>query len=58
MDWVKKVLRIIKPFAIIMLAIVFTVLWLQVPDYKLNEEVKNASEQSKRSTQSSNYRRQ
>ena len=51
MDWVKWLLQLIKPFVIIVLVVVFTILWLKVPESKLNEpEVKYAPKQSKRST--------
>jgi hypothetical protein len=51
MDWVKILLRKFKNLVILILVIGFTILWLQVPDYKLNEpEVNHASKQSKRGT--------
>lgn len=52
MDWVKILLRRFKNFVILILVIGFTLLWLKVPDYKLNEPEVNhhASKQSKRGT--------
>lgn len=51
MNRANKLLQVFKYLAIIISVIGFFVLWISVPEDKLNEtEVNHASEQSKRST--------